>query len=277
MQSNGDERNFLIEYYRICRQKVAGNKYLELFADEKIRHSFQVVGCGNYIMRHEEVFHRQPPEFIKYGYETCLLHDIGRFREIELKNEHGLNHSCDHSQLSYEILSEYPQFAVPEILLPVKHHGHMIEELYRDADYLRLPPLLQEDVEHLAFLVRDADKIANLYLMKNVSRKSPEILHHLFLYHSEDKRLTPEILESFLSGRLSDRTKLKTASDWLLNYLAWFYDINYLASFDFCSKTGCLRNLLNLLSEYIDSPADYQKIENCILHFITRKYQQKKG
>ncbi|MDO5386047.1 MAG: HD domain-containing protein [Pseudomonadota bacterium] len=270
------DEELLKKHYRRCYAKVSGSDFYKLYADEKIRHSFQVVGAGNYIMRREQAFSGREGRFLLSAKLAYLFHDIGRFMEIErLYDEEPHPRRHDHSLYSYEILKSIPEYARPEILLPVKHHGHMIEDLYNDAEFTAITDeKLKNDILKIAFLVRDADKIANFYLMKTAQKASDNVFEHLFLSKTAPGGLTPVMAEDFLAGRMPKRSDIKTSEDWILSYISWIYDLNYKASFDFCRLTGCFDNLLSTLDKYNRDKGLQQRISETISNYIKRRYQQ---
>lgn len=270
------DEELLREHYRCCYAKVSDSDFFKLYADEKIRHSFQVIGTGNYIMRHEKVFAGREERFLLSAKLAYLFHDIGRFREIELLYDecpHPGRH--DHSLYSYEIMKGFPEYARPEILLPVKHHGHMIEKLYEDTDFIEISDEnLKNDILKIAFLVRDADKIANFYLMKDSQATGDKVFEHLFLANIKKGDISPKVAADFLSGKMPLLSEIKTAGDRILNYIAWLYDLNYEVSFDFCRRTGCFEDLLRTLDKYNENKDLQKQISETTLEYITHRYQQ---
>ncbi len=267
----------LREYYRHCREKVSSDERFVMWTEEKLVHSFQVVGSGNYIMRHESIFSdSDDAAFLRDAKLAYLFHDIGRFREIELRyDERPAWKIHDHSLYSYEILKGMPEYARPEILLPVKHHGHMIEALYADAGFADLPDEnLKKSVEAIAFLVRDADKTANFYLLKNMAKFSRTQAEQIFFGNSPRGTLSEGMISDFFAEKMPSRSAIKTVGDWMLSYLSWIYDLNYRTSFDFCRKTGVFEMMIALLDEYNDDKVLQKKLERTIFTYIENRYQQ---
>ncbi len=250
------EENILNDYYKKCLKKVEKNEFLVMYAQEKLKHSYQVVGAGNYIMRHEDIFAKnKDKDFLRSAKLAYLFHDIGRFEEIE-KHFATPNQKHDHSILSYEILKTLPEYAKPEILLPIKHHGHMIEDLYKDEDYQSIPDKeAKEKINQIAFLVRDADKIANFYLLKNIwAKKAPEL--SLFFDNLPITRPKQKAIDQYLNGEMVDRGQETSKGEFLLNYLSWIYDLNYQASFEFCRRNGVFTALNEIIDNYIPNTED---------------------
>lgn len=269
----------LRQYYQACYAKVSGSDYYRLFADEKLKHSFQVIGAGNYIMRHEKVFQTSRADFLRCAKLAYLFHDIGRFTEIERRcaeEPHPQKHK--HAIYSYDILRRYPEYNRPGILLPVKYHSCMIDELYKAPEFLALSDSqLRRDVEEITFLVRDADKIANLYLMKTSAAKSDKVFSDLFLDHKGFSGVSPQILQAFMSGQVAPLGSISTADDWLVSYMSWTYDLNYKASFDFCRRTGCFANLQEVFNKHTTDTSLQEQIGATLQGYIRNRYQHFKG
>ena len=269
----------LRKYYKKCYDDVADSDFYRLFADEKLQHSFQVIGAGNYIMRHEKVFQTDRPDFLRSAKLAYLFHDTGRFKEIECKcKEEPSPQKHNHAMYSYEILKAIPEYDKVEILLPIKYHSGMIEKLYEGDDFKSLKDKqTQEDVKHISFLVRDADKIANYYLMKTSEAKSDKVFNDLFLAKCQFGGVSDAILRDFLAQKVTNNADIRTGEDWMLSYLSWTFDLNYKASFDFCTKTGCFKNLLEIFNKYTSDKGLQKQVEATLYDYINNRYQQFKG
>ena len=161
-----EARNLLKKTYLPAYEKLASSLNWQRFAEEKYIHSFQVLGAGNYILKHENFFINSSPEFIDIAKTVLILHDIARFEEIVLRSKNIYNY--DHGVEGSKMLEKMPLFNNIFITLPIKHHGHMIEAFYNDDAFNNIDdPKQKEDIKNLIFLVRDADKIANFNQLCN--------------------------------------------------------------------------------------------------------------
>lgn len=260
------------EYNQAC-SKVDNSKYHVCWLEEKIKHSYQVLGAGNYIVKHEPVFKNRSAEFIETAKKAVLLHDIGRFEEV-YQNYKFPTQKCDHGVMGSDMLKSMSQYKTPLITLPVKHHGHLTERFYEDEEYQGIHnPVLKKDIETILFLVMDADKIANFQMMKQESEK----FRYLFLSSRTAEQIAmplgDNIFEDFQQGRLVKNSDVNSLSDYFVSLICWIYDLNYKISFDFCARHGLITNLLHLLSEYNKDRDKQQKIEKTVQEFLTRKYQ----
>ena len=156
-----EAKYLLKKTYLPAQEKLSTSRDWQAFAEEKYVHSLQVLGAGNYILGHEEFFINKSPEFIDLAKTVLVLHDIARFEEIVRRSQNITNY--DHGVEGAKLLEDLPPFSNILITLPIKHHGHMIEDFYNDDAFKAInDPQQIEDVKNLIFLVRDADKIANL-------------------------------------------------------------------------------------------------------------------
>ena len=241
--------DLLVSEYQQCRRIVAENEHLLLYANEKDRHSLQVAGAGNYLLCHINEFKSASAEKLNIVKTAILLHDIGRFAEIEhlLNNQHGY----DHGVQGAEFLQKIPLFNNIKIWLPIKHHGHLIEDLYQDELYLGISDKsLQEEIKHICFVIRDADKIANLNMLTQEKNIWPLFFGTDTYCPQTDGVISPEVYRQAFMDMTIRREDRKTAADFCVSYIAWLKDINYRAAIDYCNKLNILPRLHRVLDLY---------------------------
>ena len=210
--------------------------------EEKSRHSYQVLGAGNMILKNEEVYKKENHLEVDLMKATVLLHDLGRFYEA-------VCFKVDHGVYGAELLKDDEQFGRAKVNLAIKHHGHLIEELYEDEEYLRLDENEKNEVKKYIFLVRDADKLANFYLLA----REFEDMENLFFTPERrvnDKTPSKKVWDCFMGHTSVDKRDVKSLSEQALMIMACVYDINYKSSFEFLIKMGILEKLMNLFAKF---------------------------
>jgi hypothetical protein len=265
---------YLIEAKKILdheyqeKYALAHTDYQKAFMDEKIKHSYQVLGAGTYILRHEPYFAKCTKEEISYYQAIVLLHDVCRFAEI-LEIEKG--NRIDHGVAGAEFLANHTIFNKNDATLSIKHHGHLIEKLYEDKKYQRLSSIEQKHIQKIAFLVRDADKIANFNLLAtNFSQmKCVFFVPHNFAT-PYNKTITPKALTDFMAHRSVNKTDIHSFADHALLIMAWIYDVNYQSSFTFLEKLGIIEKLFRFFSPYWKK-SDAKIFKQEITQFILNK------
>ena len=233
----------LLKEYKEAFEKVKESAYYKDFVNEKYVHSLQVMGAGNGIIKNEPYFQNQTPQFIEICRVAILLHDIYRFREMVAlcltgeKNDHGVQGA--------EFLKQFEEFNHLYITLPIKHHGHIIEDLYDDLEYQNLDEKTQDIVKHICFAIRDADKIANWYPLC-ISDERFE-----FWFTGKEKpnseKITDSVWNCFINKRIVVREFSKTAADNAIETFGWLFDINYPYSIYYCRRLKIFEKMPDIL------------------------------
>jgi len=235
---------------REYKQRRAENKNESLIEimDEKILHSYQVLGAGKYLLKHEPYFAKCSAEEKDFLQAVVLLHDVARFYEF-LALGHG--EKIDHGVYGAEMLAKIPEFNKMEALLSVRHHGHLIEMLYADKDYQNLPLKEQKKVERIAFLVRDADKLANFYLLVSKFKEmSPLFFAERVFQTPYEKTISKEAHMDFEKQYTVQMKYITNFAERALGFLSWIFDLNYKYSFVFIQKTHIVEKLEKCFSIY---------------------------
>ncbi|MBR1825106.1 MAG: HD domain-containing protein [Alphaproteobacteria bacterium] len=251
--------------YRQCMEVVKNDKFYSYYAEEKIRHSLQVAGAGNYLVRHIEWLKNKSAEYVEMVCTAVLLHDVCRFSEI-VKLYHNVS-QYDHGVAAYEFLRHTPLFDDIRIRLPIKHHGHLIEALYADSEYQSLSDDLRDEVQKICFIVRDADKIANF----NMVTHEP---YFLPLFMDIDRELTAEdlaISDHVWQTAFEENTvpyPFHTVGDRVTSFLSWYMDINYRAALDYCDKLGVTDLMFAMYDKYCGDTAFKQKYVPFVKNYL---------
>lgn len=271
-------RSLLYEQYNSNRMLISDkDKHNLYFVDEKVVHSQQVLGAGNYIIKHEAFFQNKSADFIKQAKVAALLHDIARFKEgLHRSKTHNL--PFNHAFEGAEILKNISDFNSPEIVLPVKYHStRYIQPLYDDECFIKLNPVQQENVEAITKMVRDADKIANFNLIVNDCKHMEKLTFVDVSKNIADQQPPNEkILSSFMNEELVLNDCIISKSDRILSFIAWIFDLNYVYSFDFCYKLNLFQKLLSYFNSYCEDEKIQELIANKIYSFINNIYKIKK-
>lgn len=266
-------KELLFEEYHANYKVVQSSDYHRGYMDEKIKHSLQVAGAGNGILRNEACFQNRTPEFMEIAGTAILLHDVFRFREIKILYETG--QKLDHGVKGAEMLKSMPDFNNILVTLPIKHHGHMIEELYADDEYKSIADeQLKEDVKHIAFAVRDADKIANWqFLMTDFENIKPFWLKNTERSSDGQLDFTPQVWDCFCKQEVINNRLVKTNADMMLSTLCWLFDINYKTSIKYSLKLNLFAKFYNCMIGEGINPQEVIEIRRIVNDYL-EKYQK---
>ena len=264
-----DEARVMLDVeYSTSYKEALDDDYAKSFMDEKIKHSYQVLGAGNYLIAHEDCFCLLDDDIKDKLKATVLLHDIARFREI-LAIQCG--DKLDHGIHGAMMLSNTDNFSSIDVLLPIKHHGHLIEFLYNDDEYIKLSDDKKEWVKKVSYLVRDADKIANFYLLVRAFDEMEKI------FFVEDRFENPynmkpsdNVVDSFMEFMAINRGDVKNFADQALMILAWIFDLNYKYSFVYLEKLKIIDKICDNFSKF------FEKEDANMYKSLIKKYVQDK-
>lgn len=265
------EEKILNKVFADCLEKVKSEVFYETFANEKIKHSMQVVGAGNYILKNDKLFQNKDLEYMKLGKLVNLFHDIGRFKEIELLYQDPQS-VHNHSYYSYEKLKELG-YSDLRLLLPIKQHGHLEDALEKDEEYRKIQDEnLKCEIEELFFLVRDADKIANLYLIKHNKRVFEDLF---FAELSEDAKYapaSPRVMAAFEKRINVPNCDRYSFTDRLLQIICFGFEIHYKPSYDYISQHGLFDNIIEIMRQYNPDKQLQKYVEDSFNCFIEKRY-----
>ena len=242
--------DLLEKEYQKCFAYVQKDRRFTAFAQEKKRHSFQVAGAGNYLLRHIQWMQGRSVEFVELVKTAIFLHDICRFAEI-CKLFDGVR-GFDHGVEGAKFLQTIPMFNDVRIWLPIKHHGHLIEALYEDEAYQNIADKeLQAQVQKICFIIRDADKIANLNMVTHED-------NIWFLFFGKEKAdykpatdgVVSEIIQKDAFADITVRRDPNaTVADRAISFLSWFTDVNYQAAIDYCKALDVVPRLVQIFED----------------------------
>ena len=191
-----------------------------------------------------------------------LLHDIGRFEQINVFGTLDDLKSVDHGDLGFDVLSntgflEY--FTTPEqlaLLFAVKNHNkRTIHEFPNEL------------TANISKVVRDADKL-DVYRVMHVSLQETEPEHHnsVLLGLEENENISAEVAEAIEKQHIVNKSHLKTSTDFHLMQMSWVFDLNFKSSFQNIQHSEYFQHLSNRLPENNQT----NSLKNIINQYITK-------
>jgi hypothetical protein len=187
----------------------------------------------------------------------ALLHDVGRFPQLQTYRTYKDHESENHCQLGVKVLTEADVLAAIDaderavILKCVEVHG-----------VKALPPL-DTQTALFAKLIRDADKI-DIYnlLVENyrILADEPERFRWEVEFPDTDA-CNPAVIEAVMNRQLINYDAIQTINDAKLLQLGWVYDIY----FDWSLKEIFDRGYLTALIELLPTTEPVQRVTQAVL------------
>ncbi len=279
MKKYQKEIELLRQEYKKTYEHVKDSSWCKVYCEEKLQHSLQVIGAGNYIMKHEKTFHNRSSDFIRCATLAYLLHDIGRFPEIREIYDYEKAGSVyktfkqllDHGERGAEFLSQFPEYNDPRIIIPIRHHGHMIEKFYADVEYQAITDKkLRQEIEDIIFLARDADKIANFYLMTSPRslKKYQELLFRKPDSGNQEDSINPILEEYFRNYKVVSHKDIHSLADHFLGFISWIFDLNYQISIEFTKRHNIIEGLIADIRQFNNQYELQEKLANYAKKYV---------
>ncbi len=185
-----------------------------------------------------------------------LLHDIGRFYQIEKTNSFD-DTNLDHAQVGCQYL-----FKENHIRDFIKNdtYDHLIEFAIRNHNKLKIEKSSDAKERFFAKMIRDMDKL-DIFRVKAVKYEMELI--------KED--ITPACLKEFEKEESVDRKKIKTNTDSTLGALSFVFDINFKESYELLDESDNLELFISSLNIPRYSEDEAQKILQRVRNYLNKK------
>ncbi|MDD2756306.1 MAG: HD domain-containing protein [Methanothrix sp.] len=174
----------------------------------------------------------------------ALLHDVGRFEQLQGFGSFDDRKTLDHAMLGLKVINR------SEILcsLPKRERNLIRKSIWHHNKY-RIPVREKAEVAFFSKLIRDADKLDILRIItEHFERRDQHPNRALDLGLADEMELTKKVVSDFLQGKMVKISAMKTLGDRHLLYLGWVVDINFPITLDLMKEKGYLERLLADLS-----------------------------
>ena len=198
-----------------------------------------------------------------------LLHDAGRFSQLEEFGTFRDRDSVNHAVRGHEVVS-----AAGVLRSCSLRRQHQILDGILHHNALQLPAECNHDSLDFIRLIRDADKldIYAIFLDAITNRRLhefPEIVHGVDL----SGPVNPAMLDALLHGRVPHYNLIHSLNDWLLIQISWVYDLFYQPSF----RQLLDRRVLELLAARLPETADVREAASRAITFAREKSSKPDG
>lgn len=199
----------------------------------KLEHSFRVMKNSECIAKSLNLNNEE----IEIATLIGLLHDIGHFEEIRVKDILKENTKIDHGDLGVEILKNenYLREYIEEnkfdniILKAIKNHNKFdIETGLSKKELL------------FAKIIRDADKLDIFYEGAEMFWTQAEQVEEI-----NNSKISDEVMHNFAEHIYWDRRNIKTKADSIIHFIALLFDINFKYNFEIIKKEDYINKILS--------------------------------
>lgn len=214
----------------------------------KIVHTYGVMECSRQIAKRLGLSKEDESLAELIG----LLHDIGRFEQLKRFDSFEPG-TMDHAAFGAEIL--FTEGMIREFVREDTEDDIIRTAILKHSDF-KLEGIDGERTLLHAKLIRDADKLDNC----RVKLEDPiETLLGVSKEEAGRSRISPEVMEQFMSGNSIQSETRKTKMDYWVSYLAYFFDINFDVSLDIIREQKFAERMIERIP--CEDPDTAQKME----------------
>lgn len=206
----------------------------------KREHTNRVTGYTEVITRDLQL----DESLVRIAQLCALLHDIGRFEQFrQFKTFHD-KISVNHAELGVGIIKQNNWL---EKLDPETQQ--IINQVILLHNKIEIPKTENdENVVLISKIIRDADKLDIIHTATNqISEKKAQHNPYFSLNLENNQKITPQIVNAVIDGKLPDKNKLKTVADFTLMIMAFVFDLNFRISFSIINKKQLLKKFFDTM------------------------------
>ena len=222
----------------------------------KLEHSFRVMENAKNIAKSLNL----NDEKIELSTLIGLIHDIGHFEEIKVKDI--LREECqiDHGDLGIEILQKdnYIRKYIED-----NKYDNIIFKAIKNHNKFKIEEGLSAEELLFAKIIRDADKLDILYEGAEIFWTENEQIEEII-----NSKVSDEVIEYFAKHIYFDRKYIKTKADSIIQFITLMFDINFKYDFEVIKRENYISKILNKF-EFNDNNTT-RKIEH--IRRIANKY-----
>ena len=199
----------------------------------KLRHSYRVMKNAGKIAESLNLCEDE----IEIAKLIGLLHDIGHFETIKIKDILKESTRIDHGDFGVEILKKdnYIRKYIEE-----DKYDNIIFKAIKNHNKFKTEDGLSERELLFSKIIRDADKLDIFY-------EGAEIFwtNHDEIEEVNNSEISDSLLKLFMDYCIIDRTKTITKADGILNFISFIFDINFKYDFDVLKKEKYINRILD--------------------------------
>ena len=190
-----------------------------------------------------------------------ILHDIGRFKQVEERETFRDSKDFTHAEYGCKILFE--EGLISRFCDKKDWYDILYKAIYNHS-FLVLPKSLTRQEELFCNIVRDADKIdiihgALLYDFK--------MFHEYTEEEIQDSDITDSAVQYFYRQTLIPFADMKTPADYFLRIYAFYFDLHYPCSYELVDKQGGFDKMLLYPFKKEQNQRQFAIIKKCLMDY----------
>ena len=248
------------------KAKIEFEKFVQQYDIEypkmkrKFEHSYRVMENAGKIAKSLNLIEEE----IEIAKMIGLLHDIGHFETIKIKDILKENKKIDHGDFGVEILQkdDYIRCFIDE-----DKYDEIIFKAIKNHNKFKIEEGLSEEELLFAKIIRDADKLDIFYEGAKMFWTKKEEVEEI-----NNSKITDKILNDFYNNFLIDRKDIETKADGIVSFIGFMFDINYRYDFEVLKKENYINKILDKFTFYDEKTSEQiKKIRRIANEYIDKQ------
>lgn len=213
----------------------------------KLEHSYRVMENAGKIAKSLNL----NEEEIEIAKMIGLLHDIGHFETIKIKDILKEDKKIDHGDFGVEILQKdnYIRNYITE-----DKYDNIIFQAIKNHNKFKIEEGLSEEELLFAKIIRDADKWDIFYEGAEMFWTKKEEVEEI-----NNSKITDNVFNDFYNNSLINRKEIETKADGIVSFIGFIFDINYKYDFEVLRNEDYINKILDKFTFYDEKTAEQMK------------------
>lgn len=226
----------------------------------KFEHSYRVMENAGKIAKSLNL----TKEEIEIARLIGLLHDIGHFETIKIKDILKEDKKIDHGDFGVELLQK-DNFI--RSFVDGDKYDSIIFKAIKNHNKFKIEEGLSKEELLFAKIIRDADKLDIFYEGAKMFWTKKEEVEEI-----NNSKISDNILNDFYNYSLINRKDTETKADGIVSFIGFMYDINFKYDFDVLKKENYINKILDKFTFYDEKTSEQiKKIRRIANEYIDKQ------
>lgn len=177
------------------------------------------------------------------AYILGLLHDIGRFKQLQEFGTFNDSKSVDHAELSVKVIRQnnflngLNDDLINRILVAIENHNKKeIQKSFKNDDLF------------YSKIIRDADKLDILQVLTDYYSNPKLTPNHTLTWEMpKGSSISSKVVEEIRKGKLVSKENIQNQMDIKIMQLSWVFDLNFRPSFEILINNHFLEKIFKTM------------------------------
>ena len=190
-----------------------------------------------------------------------MLHDIGRFKQVEERETFRDSKDFTHAEYGCKIL--FGEGLISRFCDKKDWYDILYKAIYNHS-FLALPGGLTRREELFCNIVRDADKID---IIKGCLENDFKMFHEHTEEEIQNSEITVSAMNYFYRHELIPFVDMKTPADYFLRVYAFYFGLVFPCSYEIVDKQGGFDKMLCYRFKKDNNQKQFDMIKNCLMEY----------